>query len=156
MSLRSMSKERLDAERRAERLRSVRHAISVSGIEAHADLDELVAFYRMDDPDYSPAYQDEYQRLWHVAASERDQAVRERDEQVRSIMGLGSALEKAEQRADRLAAVLEVVTELITEVGKYLASIANDVPHFNSDALSACERGAKVGRDALAADQEQT
>lgn len=24
------------------------------------------------DPDYSPAYQDEYQRLWHQAAAERD------------------------------------------------------------------------------------
>jgi hypothetical protein len=26
----------------------------------------------MTDPDYSPAYQDEYQRLWHKAAAERD------------------------------------------------------------------------------------
>ena len=27
---------------------------------------------KMLDPDYSPAYQDEYQRLWHEAAAERD------------------------------------------------------------------------------------
>lgn len=26
------------------------------------------------DPDYSPAYQDEYQRLWHKAAAQRDAA----------------------------------------------------------------------------------
>lgn len=29
------------------------------------------------DPDYSPAYQDEYQRLWHEAAAERDALSRE-------------------------------------------------------------------------------
>jgi hypothetical protein len=28
--------------------------------------------YMTDDPDYSPEYQDEYQRLWHEAAAERD------------------------------------------------------------------------------------
>ena len=27
---------------------------------------------KMLDPDYSPAYQDEYQRLWHEAAAGRD------------------------------------------------------------------------------------
>ena len=34
----------------------------------------------MSDPDYSPAYQDEYQRLWHEAAARAEAAEAERDE----------------------------------------------------------------------------
>jgi len=34
------------------------------------DRDRLADTLR--DPDYSPAYQDEYQRLWHKAAADRD------------------------------------------------------------------------------------
>lgn len=33
----------------------------------------------MTDPDYSPAYQDEYQRLWHEAAARAEAAEAERD-----------------------------------------------------------------------------
>jgi hypothetical protein len=32
---------------------------------------------RLFDRDYSPAYQDEYQRLWHEAAAERDKLKRQ-------------------------------------------------------------------------------
>jgi hypothetical protein len=31
---------------------------------------ECLRLAKADDPDYTPAYQDEYQRLWHVAAEQ--------------------------------------------------------------------------------------
>lgn len=34
-------------------------------------------FYKPQDPDYSPAFQDEYRRLWHEAAAERDKLKRQ-------------------------------------------------------------------------------
>ena len=48
-------------------------ALDLSG----ATLDQWTAFQRvmetLDDADYSPAFQDEYQRLWHEAAAARDE-----------------------------------------------------------------------------------
>lgn len=35
--------------------------------------------YVTQDPDYSPKYQDEYQRLWHQAAADLARAAAERD-----------------------------------------------------------------------------
>ena len=38
---------------------------------------------RLFDRDYSPAFQDEYQRLWHEAAAARDESARQLREMVR-------------------------------------------------------------------------
>lgn len=67
-----------------------------------------------DDPDYSPAYQDEYQRLWHEAANQRQALVvrsdvleRERNVALDRITALEIALEEREWAARRMLQALD-------------------------------------------------
>ena len=65
-----------------------------------------------DDPAYSPAYQDEYQRLWHEAAAERDR-LRTANER------LQDRVTQLEERLRHEAAENERLVAVIAELDPY-------------------------------------
>lgn len=67
-----------------------------SGVaERNGDLHARIASALALQKDYSPAYQDEYQRLWHKAAAERDSLASQVEELMRDIARLGEGVHQA-------------------------------------------------------------
>jgi CHAD domain-containing protein len=70
----------------------------IAELEAERDKAQKIAYSVLDDPDYSPAFQDEYQRLWHREA-----------EKVKALRGALNTISylKLNERLDSIAAAHE-------------------------------------------------
>lgn len=69
------------------------------------------ALERLSDPDYSPAYQDEYQRLWHEASSRAERAearVKRLEEALRAIQAVAVTSQNHHAEPHRLDWLREI------------------------------------------------
>jgi len=69
------------------------------------------------DPDYSPAYQDEYQRLWHEAAARAEAAEAERDEWKQAASGRTVSCSNCETTEAEIVRLREALTEAKAQIG---------------------------------------
>ena len=81
----------------------------------------------MNDPDYSPEYQDEYQRLWHGAAAERDRLREENARLLHRIETLDSYCEKLDAGIDREREENERLARRLRELEALLERAEQDV-----------------------------
>jgi TolA-binding protein len=93
------------------------------------------------DPDYLPAYQDEYQRLWHEAAAERD-ALRAENERLREDALLQEErIRRQEGTIKELRGTVEAIDHqnkrLLEELNVYKRALAAEVGGYPEEPAAA-------------------